>query len=596
MRRHMLHAVVVITGFILGASLWPVWTAPAEPVVRLVAALPEPLRGNDHDAANEIQGIDLAIAANGRHIVFAAGETARKVYVRALDQRDARRLEGIDGAQSLFIAPDGESVGYFEGDHLKTVRVDGSLPPGVVCNVSGEPRGASWSDRGSIFYATSDPGTGLMRVASSGGTPEVLTTPDAKKGEVDHVLPHVLPSGRAVVYTALLADGHTQLTALDLETGLSRALMHGGSHPQYVESGFLVYAVEGALWAVRFHASRLTLLGPPVQLSERIAFQQDFGVSSFGVAHNGTLVYAEEPARVTESRTVVWVDRKGREEPLPVPSRAYTYPRLSPDGSRLALDIRDGDNDIWIWNFAARTLSRITNDPGPNRGGIWSPDGVHLAFSGRHEEAEALFWQDLARPALPERLSTGARAQTPLSFTPDGKRLLYLEPDGATFNVGIADLHEHRQRTLFGGAHNELNAEVSPDGRWIAYESDESGESEVYVRPMPNTEGGLWRVSTSGGGRPAWARDGRELFYWMPPGKLVAVPIQPGASFSAGDSTVIVDGSYLAPQSGRSYDVTADGQRFIMIKDSSAAAAGQSKQLMVVLNWTQELKRAVPTR
>jgi serine/threonine-protein kinase len=271
------------------------------------------------------------------------------------------------------------------------------------------------------------------------------------------------------------------------------------------------------------------------------------------------LVYESGDSTAGE-RILVWVDRQGREEPLEVPPRAYTYPRISPDGTRIALDIRDQQNDVWLLDVARRTMSRLTFDTGLNRGGVWMPDGKRLLFSAERDGTESLFWQAADGSGSPERLTTAhvARPQFPTAVTADGTRLLFNEPGAAPYDVYQVPLDGERRVTpLMNASYSEQNAEVSPDGRWMAYQSNESGTDEIYVRPFPNLNAGRWQISAGSGTRPAWARNGREIFYLKFDGTLVAVPVERrGDTLAVGAATPLFQGPYFRALPARTYDVS----------------------------------------
>jgi serine/threonine-protein kinase len=296
--------------------------------------------------------------------------------------------------------------------------------------------------------------------------------------------------------------------------------------------------------------------------------------------------------------TLVWVDRQGREQPIKAPPRAYTYPRISPDGTKVAVYIFDQENDIWIWDLTRETLTRLTFDSRLDRMPLWTPDGRRIVFSSQRGGGDNLFWQAADGTGPVERLTESPNAQFPTSFSPDGTRLVFRDqtPDGAS-DIGVLALEgEPRATPLMQTAYAEWNPELSPDGRWIAYQSNESGREEIYVRPFPKVEAGRWQVSTRGGTRPVWARNGRELFYLVGQGRVMAVPIQPGPAFVFGNPQVMFDGPYLAPQPGRTYDVSPDGKQFLMIKEGGIDQRSTPREIVVVLNWSEELKRLVPTR
>jgi serine/threonine-protein kinase len=273
------------------------------------------------------------------------------------------------------------------------------------------------------------------------------------------------------------------------------------------------------------------------------------------------------------------------------------YPRISPDGRQLALDIRDTESDIWVFDFSRRNFQRLTFDAGLNRGAVWTSDSRRLVFSREMDGAESLFWQDADGSGEPERLTTATpgRPQVPYSITPDGT-LLFGEPGQPPFDLFSLSLRADRRRApVLNAPHSEHNAEISPNGRWLAYQSDESGANEVYVRRYPSLDSRK-QISNGGGTRPLWARNGRELFYMKPDGTLAVVPIDrdDANTFAAATEKALFPGAYYALQAGRTYDVAPDGKRFLMIKE--AMLTKTPVQLLVVQHWFEELKRQVPDR
>ena len=382
---------------------------------------------------------------------------------------------------------------------------------------------------------------------------------------------------------------------LNLRTGEQKVLVVGGSHPRYVPTGHIVYGVAGTLRAVGFDLRRLEVRSDPVPVLQRVVTKGG-GAANFSVAHDGSLVYLAGDVQSGAERVLVWVDRQGREEPINAPPRAYSYPRISPDGTKVAVDIRDRENDIWIWDLARATLTRLTFDPDLDRFPVWTPDGRRIAFSSMRAGASNLFWQAADGTGPVERLTESANEQNPTSFSPAGTPLVFYEVTSSTSrDIAVLPLEGERRATpLVQTTFEDRDADVSPDGRWVAYGSNESGQFEVYVRPFPEVDGGRWQVSTGGGTRPLWARSGRELFYLVESGRMMAVPIRPGPTFAAGKPQVVFEGPYVGG-GGRSYDVSANGQRFLMIKDASATSdTSTPPQLIIVQNWLEELKRLVP--
>jgi len=546
---------------------------------------------------------DLAITPDGARVVYA-GANGTRVFVRQLDALDPTPLVTVTGgAQGLFTSPDGQWVGYVENnDTLKKVAITGG-PAVTLLKMDGNSRGVTWAADDTIVFATQGP-TGLQRVPASGGTATVLTRPDRARGEADHLWPEVLPGGRQVLYTVISTGGldAAQVAVLDLATGVSKTLIRGGHHAHYVASGHLVYAAGGTLRAVAFDLDRLEIRGTPVPVIPRLLTTNNGG-ADLGVATDGTLVYVDAPGRgLSPRRMLVWVDRQGREQPVNLPIRAYSYGQLSPDGTRVALDIRDQENDIWIWDLARGALQRLTFDPGLNRGIVWTPDGKRIAFSvAKPDQSEEVYWQAADGSGVAERLTENTmRGAVPDSFLPDGSRLLYTEPDGSR-DIWMVEVNgQHTGQRLIATAANEMNSIVSPDGRWLAYQSNESGRDEICVRPFPAVDTGRWQVSTDGGTRPHWRGDGRELFYFIQQGDsgaLMSATVEPGSAFTAGRPTKLFEGNYAAPNAGRqAYDVSPDGQRFLMIKNAEAEGNVSPPQIIVVQHFDEELKRLVPAK
>jgi Tol biopolymer transport system component len=588
-------AIAAVTAAALAAVVTWLLTRPAPPAVDRMAILHSDPSARFGGAA----GTDVVVTPDGRHIAYTAGTQGDvRLFLRALDQlAPAPIAANIRNPLHLMMSPDGQWIGFGDPTEqmIKKVSINGG-PPLQIANLPDGAGyvGAAWSLDDSIIFGTS--AAGLMRV-SPGGTPEALTTADQAKGELAHRFPYVLPGGRALLFTIFPSDGqpdNMQIALLDLRSREHRVIVRGGGFPVYVESGHIVYGNAGTLRAVRFDLDRLEARGNPVAVVEGIITKAG-GAASFAVSANGTLTYVAGAA-ATARRTVVWVDRQGREEETNVPPRAYAYARLSPDGGRVALDIRDDQNDIWTWDLTRKTLTRLTFNPGINRAPVWTPDGTRLAFSMAGTGAEPVFIQAADGSGAPTRVTPEKGTFMPVSFTPDGKQLLVHPSAAAPYDLQIVDIEAKTAPTpLLAEPHSESNGVVSPDGRWLAYQSNESGRDEIYVRPFPHVNSGRWQVSADGGTRPLWSRDGRELFYYLPPGVIMAATIGPGSSFTPGKPTVVLKGTYLSPQTGRMYDVSPDGRRFLLIKESRGeSGAPPAPQLIVVQHWLEELKRLAP--
>ena len=585
---------VIAGALIAAAGAWALLRPAPAPLVKLTAA---------HAGAEQVGGAgsDVAVTPEGRTLVYLASEaggTRSLLYVRALDQLAATRLApNIENVGNLFLSADGRWIGFVDQAERSVKKVATSGGPALSVGrlpANVQVVGAAWGPDDTVVFGTaSGP---LMLMPANGGTPSAITKVDPTKGELAHRHPEFLPNGD-ILFTVSPLDAQPEssyVALLDRQTGAYRPVIQAAADPQYLQTGHIVYVNAGFLRAVAFDLDGRAVRGTPVTLAEGVSTKAS-STASFAVSPAGTLTYIAGSA-VTGRRMVVWVDRSSGEEPLDLPVRAYAYARLSPDGQRIALDIRDEGNDIWTWDLTRRTLTRLTFDPGFNRGPSWMPDGRHLLFSAVRDGAEYIHMQPADGSSPARSVGPGGTVQIPDGVSPDGKWVLFVQPSTPPYDIYMMNLDgQQKPQVLLGEGFSETNPNISPDGRWLAYQSDESGKDEIYVRPFPHVSGGRWQVSTNGGTRPLWSRDGRELFYYLPPGIVMAAAVTPGSTFSAAAPTQIIKGTFLAPQTGRMYDVTPDGKRFLMLKEARAEGERPAPpQLVVVQNWIDELKRAVP--
>jgi Tol biopolymer transport system component len=557
-------------------------------------------------------GTDIVVTPDGRRVAYLAGPPGGKqIYVRSLDRLDPVAIGPAGQLQSLSISTDGQWIGYVDGAtrSLMKINIAGGAALTVCGNLPAAPSSAAWGTNDLIVFAISErtDAAGLWSVPAAGGTPQRILGPEQGRQELLR-RPAFLPSGRTVLFDtgAVGASIDTmQVEALDIESGKRTVVLRGGVQPQYLPSGHLVYATEGAMRAVRFDAATLAVTGAPVQVLDGVVAEAN-RTASFGVSASGTSAYVKgnlSPGR----RSIVWVDRDGREEAIGAPARAYAYAILSPDNTRIALDARDENSDIWIWHLALKTMTRLTLETTINRSPVWvPPDGRRLAFSSVREGVEQPVWQAADGSSPAEPLASHPNTLLPKSFSPDGRWLL-VSQGVQPFDLIVVDLRDtsRRPRPLLETRFNELNGEISPDGKWLAYQSNESGRYEVYVHPFPEVTNARFQVSTGGGTRPAWSHDGRHLFYSLdltnlqddpmsPGGAIVSVPVRADRTFGFGSATTVVKGGYPAPFAGRHYDISRDG-RFLMIKDArTPGEVAAPPQIVVVQNWLNELKRLVP--
>ena len=583
-------AAIIVAGLgaLFGRRMWP----DAAPRVVRLAIVPS----NGAAIAPSQLDSDVAVSPDGSRVAYLSLEQGRLVmYVRALDRIESLRIEGAGVPRLPFFSPDGASIGFFDGGALKRVSANGG-PIVTIVPITGPGLGASWGEDGSIVYKDNG-GKGLKRISDTGGEAVQITT--EMNGE-SHVLPEFLPGARAVLFTRMpagLRGSDGQISVVDLESGAAKTLASGGQ-ARYASSGHLVYSFSGTLRAVRFDLNTLTVQGNPIPVIDRVITKAS-GAANFALSATGSLVYEAGDIAARGERTLVWVDRNGVEEALAAEKRAYVYPRFSPDGSRLALDIRDAESDIWVWDFGRRNLQRLTFDPGLNRGAVWTPDSRRLVFSAEAGGAESLFWQAADGSGKPERLTTAppGRSQVPYSIAPDGSHLLFGEPGQPPFDLFSIQLNGDRARaTVLNAPYNEHNAEISPNGQWLAYQSDESGTNEIYVRRYPTLDSRA-QISSGGGTRPMWARNGRELFYMKLDGTLVVVPVErsDGGGLVVGAPKPTVPGDVLRSSSRAQLRHRSRRQAVRDDQGSSAFQASVPVQLLVVQNWFEELKRLVPT-
>ena len=471
--------------------------------------------------------------------------------------------------------------------------------PITLLTMDGNSLGAVWGSDDRIVFATANLATGLQRVSAEGGTAEVLTTPDRARGDADHLWPEILPNNRGVLFTITAIRGglgNAQIAVRDSSTGTIKTLMRGGHHAQYVPSGHLVFAVGNTLRAVGFDLDRLEVRGTPVQVVPRLATTAA-GAADFAVAADGTLVYVDAPG-VASGLTPMWVDRAGHETPTGAPAGSYQYPRLTPNGTGIALSISGEHGGSSMWDLRGGTFRR---QPGNDAIPVWSAAGRHMVFSSTQGgPASNLYRQATNGGGVPERLTDSPNTQVATSMTPDERAVIFHEITRA----GGRDLHQlilprpgesARSAALIATQDDERNGIVSPDGRWLSYESDRSGQFEIYVRPFPNVEEGEWQVFAGGGRQAVWTRSGQELFYVALDGSLLIVPVTTRSSeWSAGTPQKFLDNRYFSgggvlPQ----YDVAPDGERVLVLKQGNDEG---SPQILVVFNWPTELGILAPLK
>ena len=543
----------------------------------------------------------IAISPDGTRVVYrASGGNPFQLYVRAVDELHGTPLQ-IPNAQvsDPFVSPESAWVGFFDnqGDLLKKVSILGG-PAVTICSVGANLVGASWGEEDTIIFGTDTP-SGLWRVSSNGGEPEELTTRDEDQGQANHAWPHILPGGRAVLFTVLTggAIDNAQIALLNLDTGEQTVLVPGGSNPRYAPTGHIVYGVGGTLRAVLFDLDRLEVTDAnPVPVLNGVVTKGS-GAADFDLASDGSLVYvAGQGTGGAGERTAVWVDRQGNEQPVSLPGRRHSGPRLSPDGTRLAVFIIDPENlDVWVSELARGTLSRLTTDATADRSPLWTPNGERVVFSSERDGSVGLWWMAADGTGETEHLMTidDATAISPYAWSADGNTLVFEYRDTETArNIGTLSLEGERTwEPLLATAADEFSPTISPDGGWIAYASDETGVNEIYAQRFPEL-GSKVSVSAGRGRHPVWSSDA--ILFETQAG-MAAVPVEPGSSLQVGSADVLFPRTYFGSRELREYDLSPDGRRFLRLRvGASTTDTNIVPEVILVQNWFEELKRLVP--
>jgi dipeptidyl aminopeptidase/acylaminoacyl peptidase len=525
----------------------------------------------------------IAISPDGDRIAYAG---SGQLWMRRLRDKDPQGL-GVGGFDPFF-SPDGQWVAAFTGEHLVKIPADGG-PPTPLALTTERFGGGVWLENGTIIFATN---AGLYRIADTGGTAELVVAPDRAKGQRLFSSPAALPGSGRVMIT--IASGTTPpeftTAAIDLETRTITRVLEHASAARYVNTGHLLYASRGGLKAIGFNSRTLEVSSPAVDLADlNVGVPVDNGIGDYAVAGSGTVAFLPPQPRQRPS-TLVWVDRDGTEEPLAVEAGPFMYARVSPNGRQIALDVIGATNrDIWILDVARLTQARLTDGPTEDVLPMWSPDGRRVFF-GSDRQGNFDVYSQAADGASQATLEFGGPGfQAPESLTPDAGTLVLLEDYTA---MRLVDLSGTRTLTpLLGGNFEARLGQVSPNGRWIAYESNESGGGfEIYLRPFPNVNDGREKVSIAGGRYPVWSAKGDELFYQQTDGHMMVAPVVTSGASSVGTVQRLFRWEPPVTRvSGRSYDVSPIDGRFLLLKSQPGADPGPT-HVSVILNWFEDLR------
>jgi serine/threonine protein kinase/Tol biopolymer transport system component len=587
LRERLAWAVALLAVFLLGGIVFP--RRPAAPVAQPLMFSVSPPQTASFAGTSATNS--MVLSPDGTQLAFRTFEAGQaKIWVHPLNALEARPVQGTEGVEDVafFWSPDSRFLGFVAQGRLKKVEVGGGSPVVLADLTGGMFGGGTWNAQGTIVYGLGL--RGLFRVAETGGNAVRISVPDTSRGELTHALPYFLPDGRRFLYTVRATGAQPEVGGIyvgSLDSPSTQRLLPIASQAAYAPPGYLLYVRDGTLLAQPFDVERLELSGEAFSVAEPIAFNPGGGNAAFSVTSNGLLAYRTGSS--TANSQLAWFDRSGRQLRTIGPPANYLNPTLSPDGRRVAVEqFASGSRDIWIVESESGVSSRLTFDPAPEFGPIWSPDGRFVIFTRKNNG----YQKSSSGAGAEEVLLQNAVGTTIWDGSSDGRFLVY-RPMHAT-DIWAAPLGG--DRTPFGllqTEFNEINAQISPQGTWIAYLSNESGRYEVYVQSFPKP-GGKWQITTSGGVQPRWSRNGKELFYIALDGTLMAVPVRGTESFEVGTPqplfvTRTVEGPTTAPNLLQQYDVSPDGQRFLMNVPTGGAAA--SPTVTVVANWLAALTK-----
>ena len=597
-------AIAIALGVLL-LMLWAPWRTSSASLapMRLSAEL-----GADAALATT-RGANAILSPDGAVLAFVAERNrTSQLYVRRLEQVSATSMAGTDGAAGPFFSPDGRWIAFFADGKLKKILISGGAAI-TVCDAA-EPRGGAWAEDGTIvFMPGGGTGLNLFRVSSEGGTPQPLTILD--RDEVTQRWPQVLPGGKALLYTGHSSTGgyeDANVVVQPLPSGARKVVQRGGYYGRYVPSGHLVYVHDGSLFAAPFDLDRLEITGPVVPVLENVSASPEAGGAQFAFSQNGTLVYLPKQNAGSVEAPIHWMTRDGTTTPLRTTPANWSNLVFSPDGRRLAMQIFDGrQGDVWVYDWARDAASRLTFDPTDNQSPVWTPDGRRIVFTSRRADKTTLnmYWLRVDGGGDVQRLTESKNPQQPSSWHPSGTFLAFYELNLRTGDDLMilpmegdeaSGWHSGTPMVFLNSPASEIEPMFSPDGRWIAYMSNESGRYEVHVRPFPGP-GGQRQISTGGGASPRWSRTRHELFYGSPDGHIMVTPYTvDGDSFRAEKSRLWSDARYVTRSRRRSFDLHPDGDRFALAKAVDTPTAATHDHVTFILNFFDELRRIAPVK
>jgi Tol biopolymer transport system component len=576
-------AVLLVAALTLGAFAYFRRVSEETRAVRFFVSPPGSLAGFGTTTSGSTAPV--AVSPDGHRVAFVAMSADGRylLWVRSLDTLTAQALAGTEGASSPFWSPDSRLLGFFAGGKLKKIEASGG-PPITLCDAPNN-RGGAWSRDGVIVFNPANL-VALQKVFASGGAPTAATVLGQR--ETAHMRPSFLPDERHFLYRAYTGSTAGPIYLASLDSSERKVLLNADSQNVLYTQGHLLFLRETTLMAQPFDARRLVLTGDAFPIADQIqttGINPPYGV--FSTSENGVLGYQTGTGGAAN---LVWFDRAGKQVSVLGDPAAYSDPELSPDGKRASVSISDGkQRDIWLYDVARGLRTRFTFDPADELQTIWSPDGSRVVFNSRRKGHLDMFQKASSGAGSEDALFEDNLEKYPVSWSPDGRFILYVSFGSPTgLDLWVLPLSGDRKPVPFlNTKFNEAAGQFSPDGRWVAYQSDESGKNEVYVTPFPGP-GGKWQISTGGGGFPRWRHDGNEIFYLAPDNKLMAAAVNgKGSSFEVGAVKPLFETRAVVGLRNR-YAVSADGPRFLI---NTAPEQAASAPITVVLNWTTGLKK-----
>jgi len=586
-KKLLVPALAILCLVLIALMIWSPWIK-RDPTSNTVKRFTVNLN-RDENLGGTNYGNNLAISPDGKNLIYqATADNITQLYLRPIDQFDSVSLPGTENAEEPFFSPDGNWVGFFQAGMLKKLRI-GSASPVIICKGTPQPHGATWGIDGSIIFGGTTPG--LTRVSDTGGTPQEITTPNPDNNETQHRFPQLLPGGKIVLFQINYAgdNNYPRIAVLSLDKLKWKTILEEESrYPSYAPSGHIIYTQSGMLMAVPFDLQRLEISGNPFSVLESVWIPRDKPIN-LCFSRDGTLAYVSQISEETENQ-LVWVNFEGQSIQPKQELLSYEQPRISPDGKNIAMK---KDYFLYAYELERNIITQLTSESDTNYP-IWSPDGKMLAFTSSWKGGggfKTIHFISIDGSKDVDEVYNSDFPIYPASWSPDGMWIAFYEINpNSQRDIWVLSLKDRTAKPIIATKNNERAPMFSPDGSFIAYVSNDTGRDEIYVQPFPTT-GAKWQVSHDGGREPYWDPNGDKLFYRIG-NKMMSLEIESGPSFNWEKAQIVFEGNFFSHLNYTTYSKTPDGDRFMMSKPKGDLVV---RQINVVLNWFEVLKRLVPT-